>query len=104
MYNTLKNWMDIPCSIQHCIGTNDFNDKVYADPISTLGYVEGSIKQVVDSLGDEVVSMSTVYIDGSECENLTTSDILSVEGVPRKILALNAFYAKGIVDIWVVYI
>ena len=65
-------------------------------------YPEADIKTIVNAEGEEVVSTTQLYIDGSTSIKIT--DEIIFEGEHRPIQRINSFYRNGVVDIRVVYL
>lgn len=102
MYTCLKDWMDLPCVINHATGRTGTGDILYAAPLPTSCYLEGKCTIIKDFKGKEVTSMAIVYLDGSE--TVGPNDTVVIEGKTRTVLNYNTFYRNGVADILEVYV
>ena len=102
MYNSLKSWLNIPVQILPYVKRTGTGAKQFAEPTDTLCYILGEVTVVKDQDGQEVVSNSQIYLDGSE--TISALDRIIINGKQHDIKTINSFYRSGVVDIKVVYI
>lgn len=102
MYESLKKWINIPVTIKPFIKRSGTGSKIFGDALDALCYAEGSIKVVKNELGEEVVSNSQLYFDGSQ--DISVQDNVIFEGTEKHIISVNTFYRNGVPDIKVVYL
>lgn len=105
MYDSIKEWVNIPMTIYPYIGRNGTGDKQYGDVLEILCYPVGEIKKVVNDKGVEVVSSSHIYVDGDT--QISTLDSISIDGfvgINDEIIRITTYYREGRPDIKVVYL
>ena len=102
MYESLKEWLNIPAKIKPFQSISSTGEKVFSTPVDILCYIEPKISRVVDNRGTEVISNNIVYVDGTV--NINSEDVLILDGTEYPIKALSSFFDKGKRSIWMVYI
>ena len=102
MYESLIEWLDIPCIIKPFVSRDSANDKTYGTDINTTCYLEGKVRVVENRDGNQVISNTAVYLRGTEV--IGYDDIITLHGKSFHIKAMSEFYANGSRSIWVVYI
>lgn len=90
MFDTFKDMLNTPVTIEPYTGIDSAGDKTYGNSINTHGYIEDRVHIVMDGKGKEVVSMSTLYMDGDIA--ITADDSIIYNNRPYPIKALSAFY------------
>ena len=102
MYESLKEWINLPAQIKPFIRRNGTGTKLYGDAVDIKCYAEGKVTTVTDSKGAEVVSNKQLYIDGSV--PIAELDCIIFENSEHSIKSINTFYRNGKPDIKVVYL
>ena len=101
MYESLKEWLNLPAQIKPFIRRNGTGTKLYGDAVDIQCYAEGKVVVVTDNAGAEVVSNKQLYIDGSV--TISELDCIVFEGSEKNIKSIGTFYRNGKPDIKVVY-
>lgn len=105
MYDSLREWVNVPMTITPYIGRDGTGDKQYGESFEVLCYPVGEVKKVVNDKGVEVVSSSHIYIDGHT--KISTLDLLTIDGfvgLSDEIIRITTYYREGAPDIKVVYL
>lgn len=103
MYNSVKQWLNIPVTIKPFVKRSGTGQKVYGEPIKTKCYAVGKVETVTDDKGVEVVSKTQLYFDGTE--KISSNDAVIFNESETNILSIGLFYdTKGKLDLKVVYI
>lgn len=102
MYESLKEWLNLPAQIKPFIRRNGTGTKLYGDAIDIQCYAEGKVAVVTDNTGAEVVSNKQLYVDGSV--TISELDCIVFEGFEKNIKSIGTFYRNGKPDIKVVYL
>lgn len=102
MYDSLKPWIDLECTIKPFVGRTGSGTKQFGEPIPHKCYAEGKMQNIKDSTGTEVVSNITLYMDGNTVIN--EKDNVIFEGRETEVLAISYFYRAGKCDIKLVYV
>lgn len=91
----------IPVTVIPSISIDSVGDKIYGDPVETTCYAEEKITEILDNVGQKVVSNITFYIEGDI--NITPNDILKYFGTEYPIKAVRAIReTDGTCVLWVV--
>ena len=102
MFNSLKEWLDIPVVIKPYLKRTGTGTKEFGASRSELCYAEGEVKSITNKDGKEIKSMKQLYLDGkvtiSELDNVVFEDRES------EIVSIGYFYRNGLVDLKVVYL
>ena len=102
MYDSIKDWIDVPIKLMPFSKYDGMGDKEFGQTLNILCYPVGDIKVVSNELGVDVTSNTQLYIDGSQ--NISELDNVIFEGKERPIKAITTYYRNGIPDIKVVYL
>lgn len=102
MYESIKEWLNLPAQIKPFIRRNGTGTKLYGDAVDIQCYAEGKVTTVTDNTGTEVVSSKQLYIDGSIA--ISELDCIIFEGSEKSIKSIGTFYRNGKPDIKVVYL
>lgn len=102
MYDSLKEWMNLPAKIKPFVKRNGTGTKIYGEPFDIKCYAASKIQNVTDNTGAEVVSNTQLYVDGTE--NINVLDSVIFENSERSIKSIGTFYRNGKPDIKVVYL
>lgn len=102
MYESLKEWMNVPIEIKPFKGRSATGDKLFGAPHGELCYPQGEVNIVRNWQGVEVVSHNHLHVDGSV--EVTKLDNIVFEGEELPVQAISVFYRDGKPDIKVVYI
>ena len=102
MYESLKEWLNLPAQIKPFIRRNGTGTKLYGNAVDVQCYAEGKVAVVTDSTGAEVVSNKQLYFDGSV--TISELDCIVFEGFEKSIKSIGIFYRNGKPDIKVVYL
>lgn len=102
MYDSLKPWIDLPCTVKPCIGRSGSGTKQFDEPFDIKCYAEGKMQNVKDMKGTEIVSNMTLYVDGDT--NIKEKDNVIFEGRETEVLSIGYFYRAGKCDIKLVYV
>lgn len=99
----IKKLLRIPLEIHPYEGVDDRLDVSYGAPIPTTCYAESEIKVVNDTSGKEVVSNTTIYLDGSEV--ISENDKILYNDKEHLIKALaDVRELNGDIALWMVYV
>jgi hypothetical protein len=101
MYESLREWMNIPIVVTPCTGRNARGDKIMGKAFTVDSYPVSEIKLVRNANGVDVVSSRHHYIDASA--SISLLDNILFEGEDLPIQAIETFYRAGKPDILVVY-
>lgn len=101
MYESLKDWMDLPVAIKPLIRYTGTGSKEFGDTLETTCYAEGKVQTVKDNKGVEVVSNLQLYFDGSTPIN--SLDTVEFFGEEKTVISVSTFFRGGKPDIKVVY-
>lgn len=102
MFDSLKEWLDVPITIKPFLKRTATGDKVFGAPRDTLCYPRGEVNIVRNWQGVEVVSHNHLHVEGDT--EVTELDNIVFEGKEYPVQAISAFYRNGKPDIKVVYI
>ena len=102
MYESLKEWINLPAQIKPFIRRNGTGTKLYGDAVDIKCYAEGKVTSVTDNKGAVVVSNNQLYIEGSV--PIAELDCIIFENSEHSIESINTFYRNGKPDIKVVYL
>ena len=102
MYESLKEWVNVPFKILPFTGRSGAGTKQFSAPVDSLCYPKEDVKLVVDDGGAEVVSTTQLYVDGTV--DIKVTDDVIFEGTQKPIKRVGSFYRNGEVDIKVVYL
>jgi hypothetical protein len=102
MYESLKDWMKIPITIKPTLSVNDDGDVTSGVPKNTLCLAEDKLQVVVNREGLEVVSVTTLYIDGSE--DIGHKYSISYNDTDYPIKMLGSVYEGQYRSLWLVYL
>ena len=102
MYNSLKEWLDVPITIKPFLKRTATGDKEFGPSRDTLCYPRGEVNIVRNWQGVEVVSHNHLHVEGDT--EVTELDNIVFEGKEYPVQAISAFYRNGKPDIKVVYI
>lgn len=92
----------MPAVIKPCLHRSGTGSKTFGVPIEIKCYAEGKITVVTDNTGKEVVSNTSLYVDGDTA--ISPLDNIIFEGRDNEIKAITNFYRNGKIDLRVVYI
>lgn len=101
MYESLREWMDVPITVTPCTGRDGRGDKIMGKSFSVNSYPVSEIKLVRNAAGVDVVSKRHHYIDAAVA--ISCLDNILFEGEDLPIQAIETFYRAGKPDILVVY-
>ena len=101
MYESTKEWVNIPAQLKIFKGRTGSGSKSYDNPVDILVYPVKKNKIVTDEKGAEFVSSTQNYVDGSI--SLRASDISGFEEKEHIIGRVSSFYREGRCDIRVGY-
>lgn len=102
MYDSLKQWINVPVTVRPFKGRTGTGSKVFGDTYEILCYPKGEVNIVRNWQGVEIISHNQLYIDGSiKINNL---DNLLFENEEKPVQAISTFYREGVPDMKVVYI
>lgn len=102
MYNSLIPWVDVPCTVKTFLKRNGTGVKEFSDTSQTLCYPEEKNEVVKNSQGKEIVSSTRLYMFGSD--PIKELDEIDYDGYFREVVAVAAFFRKGVKDVKVVYL
>lgn len=102
MYNSVKDWMDVPFTIKQFDKITGSGAKLYEAPVDKFCYPAGEIKRIQNDFGEEVVSGTQLYVDGDTL--VTTHDLVFFEGREWNIQSVKTFYRDRVPDLKVVYL
>ena len=102
MYDSLKQWINVPITIIPFKGRTGTGSKIFGDPYEIKCYPKGEVNIVRNWQGVEIVSHNQLYIDGSEKISKLDSVLFENEELP--VQAISTFYREGSPDMKVVYI
>lgn len=102
MYESLKDWINVPIQIKPFTGRSSTGDKLFGEPIDTLCYPVGEVNIVRNWQGVEVVSHNHLHVDGST--RVTKLDNIIFQGEDLPVQAISTFFREGVPDIKVVYV
>lgn len=101
MYESTKEWVNIPATLKIFKGRTGSGSKQYGDPVDIRVYPVGEVKVVTDDKGAEFVSSTQFYVDGNI--SLRANDIIIFEDEEYIIGRVSSFYRGGRCDIRVGY-
>lgn len=102
MYESLKQWMDIPLGIKPFIKRTGTGSKEFGELITVKCYPHADLKVVRNYNDEEVVSSTQLYIDGDTA--IKKHDIVVFEEEEFTIQKIGTYYRNGKPDLKVVYI
>ncbi len=102
MYESLKEWMDVPVSIRPFEKRSGTGDKTFKEPITIDSYPVFEAKYVRNSLGADVLTNHHFYIDGNK--QISILDEVQVDSEWLPIQAIDTFFRRGKPDIKVVHV
>lgn len=102
MYDSLREWMDVPLTVKPFSKRTGTGDKVFGEPIDVFCYPKGEVTVVRNWQGVEVVSNTSLYVDGTV--SVSNLDEVVFEGENKPVQAVSTFYRNGVPDLRVVYI
>jgi hypothetical protein len=102
MYDSLKDWVNIPFYVKPFIKRSGSGAVLFAEPVEYLCYPRSKMQLIKDSNGAEVVSSHTLYVDTNV--NVNVKDHIIFEGNEFPILNVNTFYREGRADCRVIYL
>jgi len=102
MYDSLKDWINVPVTVKPFKGRSATGDKIFGEPYEILCYPQGEVNIVRNWQGVEVVSHNHLHVDGNAA--ITKLDSIVFEGEELSVQAISVFYRDGVPDIKVVYI
>lgn len=102
MYESIKDWIDVPVTVKPFIKRSATGDKIFGDEYTILCYPQGEVNIVRNWQGVEIVSHNHLYINGDE--KVTKLDSIIFEGEELPVQAITSYYRNGAPDIKVVYI
>lgn len=101
MYESLREWINVPIVITPFVGRDARGDKIMGEAFTVDSYPVSEIKLVRNDNGVDVVSKRHHYIDASV--KISCLDNVLFEGEDLPIQAIETFYRAGKPDILVVY-
>ena len=101
MYESTKQWLNIPAELKVFKGRSGSGSKQYNDPVGILVYPVGENKVATDDTGAEFVSNNQFFVDGSI--SLRPNDIIILEDRQFIIGSVSSFYREGRCDLRVGY-
>lgn len=102
MYDSLKEWINVPITIKPFEKRSATGDKIFGQPYDVLCYPQGEVNIVRNWQGVEVVSHNHLYMDGTV--PITKLDSVLFDGEELPVQAISKYYRDGKVDIKVVYV
>ena len=102
MYNSLKDWMNLPAKIKPFVKRTGTGTKIYGEPFDVKCYAACKAQNVTDNTGNEVVSNTQIYVDGATA--IDVLDSVTFENTEHSIKSIGTFYRDGKPDIKVVYL
>lgn len=102
MYESLKNWVNVPVTIKPFVGRSATGTKLFGTPRDELCYPQGEVSIVRNWQGVEVVSHNHLHFDGNVQVDRLDNIVFAGEDLP--VQAISVFYRGGVPDIKVVYI
>lgn len=102
MYNSIKQWMNIPVTIKRFNKRDGTGAITFLGPVDSKCYVDGKVQVITNSLGVEVISTRQLYVDGST--EIAELDNVIFEGKELPVKGVSTFYENGLPDLKVVYI
>jgi hypothetical protein len=103
MYDSLKDYLNVPFSYQPYISKSGTGVKQYGDAIYKKCYPVSEVKVVKNDKGEEVVSTTRLYLDMDIV--IGSLDLVLFEGKKQSILSIGTFYeGDGSISLRVVYL
>ena len=102
MYDSVKEWINVPVTIKPFVGRTATGGKLFGEPREALCYPQGEVNIVRNWQGIEVVSHNHLHMDGTT--EVSKLDNILFEGEDLPVQAISTFYRNGKPDIKVVYI
>lgn len=102
LYNSLKEWINVPITVKPYKGRTATGDKVFGESYEVLCYPQGEVNIVRNWQGVEVVSHNHLYVDGDA--RVSKLDNIIFEGEDLPVQAISSYYRDGKSDIKVVYV
>lgn len=102
MYDSIKEWINVPVTIKPFAGRTATGTKLFGEAHEELCYPQGEVNIVRNWQGVEVISHNHLYMEGSV--NVTKLDNIVFEGEDLPVQAISSYYRDGKPDIKVVYI
>lgn len=102
MYKSVSKWANLKVYHHAFLSCDGSGDRVYSDGTLMLASIEGSVREVQNREGREVVSSRQLYIEGKYTIN--EGDKYAFDGEEHLVIATAPFYLDGKKDLWVVYL
>lgn len=102
MYQSIKEWINVPITVKPYIKRSATGDKVFGNSYELLCYPQGEVNIVRNWQGVEVVSHNHLYMDGNAA--ISKLDNVIFEGEELPVQAISTYYRDGKPDIKVVYV
>ena len=104
-----REWLTKSVIYEQKLSMNGVGQITYAsDPEVTLDcYIHGTIQEVTNDKGEEVISNQQLYLDGADStvSTIDFGDRFKIDGRYRKILSIDKFYDEdGDLDLVVIYL
>lgn len=71
------------------VSRNGYGDKEYGQDVHLMCYMHEKVTMVKDKTGEEVVSTTTLYLDGML--PITTEDLMRIDGVEHAIITVSRY-------------
>lgn len=101
MYESIKEWIDVPVKLRPFEKRTGSGDKVFKPEVSIKTYPVHEAKYVRNSLGADVLTNHHFYVDGPTQVTLKDEVLVDNEWLP--IQAIDVFFRNGAPDIKVVH-
>lgn len=102
MYNSLKEWMNVPVIIRPFKKRDGAGDKIFDAPATVKSYPVYEVKYVRNALGADVLSSHHFHVDGDT--QVSALDEVFVDSDWLPIQAIEVFFRNGKPDIKVVHV
>jgi len=102
MYESIKDWINVSAVRLPLASKTGTGTRVFGPPIDFLCYPAGKVTTVTNSKGEQVVSNTQLFIDGTQA--FGEFDDVIFEGTQRPIKTVATFYRNGGPDIKVLYL
>lgn len=102
MFESLKNWINVPFYIKPFIRHTGTGDKEFGESIPSECYPMADIKVVRNYNKEEVTSNTQLYLNGDT--GIDKHDVVIFESEEYTILKISTYYRDGKPDLKVVYI
>lgn len=100
MYNSLKEWLNIPVKIKPFVKINGAGDKTYGTPVDAMCYVENKVSVTTDLSGNDIITTIQLFFDNSV--SIKHADAITFDNKDYNVKTVNKYYRKGIVDMVVI--